>query len=522
FIDFLNKIRDNKEDSKLLAELNKRADQSLMPPDGEDKGYIRLTTHNSRADFINNRRMASLTGKSIVYKARISGKFPESSYPADEQLLLKEGAQVMFIKNDPSGLRAYYNGLIGDVVKVSEAEVVVRPRVEDGSDFSHEDIKVLPAVWENKSYELQENGELKEITEGSFTQLPLRPAWAITIHKSQGLTFDRAIVDAAASFAPGQTYVALSRCRSLEGLVLDGALPARAIMIDQAVNNFIDHQARLEPDSPQIETFEESYYCSQLMELFNFRLLDSAFDSYYRAAASSLPTLFPTFMSRVDDAREMIRKELTDVACKMLQFLQYRLPRRHDAAVGEAISQKVRGGSKYFHTRLKKLKELVMMTPTQLDNKLARKRLKNASDQINDVLDPMLGALAVFSTEEFSPRRYLNAKTSSIISMAGLEKMKKKPSVSAGTNRQNPIIEAVSEDMQHPLLYEMLREWRSAEAGGAPLYTVLSNKALLGISNTMPLTIRELEKVYGIGKKRAARYGNAIITIIEEYMETLQ
>ncbi|MDE5842762.1 MAG: AAA family ATPase, partial [Muribaculaceae bacterium] len=504
FINILNKIRDNRADDAVLEELNRRADPSLMPAAGSDKGYIRLTTHNHRADRINSRRMEALPGKEMIFTAEVKGKFPESSFPADMNLHLKEGAQVMFIKNDPSGMRNYYNGLIGELVKLSRNEVIVRPRVSADGDFPATDIHVSATVWENTSYELQENGELKETVEGSFTQIPLRPAWAITIHKSQGLTFDHAIVDAAASFAPGQTYVALSRCRSLEGLVLDGALPRRAIMTDQAVNSFIESQPRLATDSSQISRFEDSYYCSQMLELFNFRVFDNAFDSYYRATASALPALFPSFMSRIDEAHAMVQRDLMEVAYKMQQFLQARLPYRSDEEVKASIEKKVKGGADYFYTRLKRLKELVILTPLQLDNKAARKRLKNALDQLVDVLDRMMAPLLLFSTEEFSPRAYLNAKAKEVLRMsasAGDAKSKDAKGGKSAKSVKTPVtnrraypatISGIDSDVKHPALYDMLRDWRAAEADGTPLYLILSNKALMGIANTLPTTKKEL------------------------------
>lgn len=155
-----------------------------------------------------------LPGKAYSFRAEVKDDFPEYSYPADEVLTIKEGAQIMFLKNDVSSEKRYYNGMIGEVVTVNETGMFVR-----GKDSEHE-FQLLQEEWGNYKYVLNE--ETKEITEeiaGVFRQYPIRLAWAITIHKSQGLTFERAIIDARNSFAHGQTYVALSRCKTLDGMV---------------------------------------------------------------------------------------------------------------------------------------------------------------------------------------------------------------------------------------------------------------------------------------------------------------
>lgn len=208
----MNKIRENKADDEVLNELNKRYQRDFQPP--KEEGYIRLTTHNNQAQRINDRELASLPGKAYSFRAEVKDDFPEYSYPADEVLTIKEGAQIMFLKNDVSSEKRYYNGMIGEVVTVNETGMFVR-----GKDSEHE-FQLLQEEWGNYKYVLNE--ETKEITEeiaGVFRQYPIRLAWAITIHKSQGLTFERAIIDARNSFAHGQTYVALSRCKTLDGMV---------------------------------------------------------------------------------------------------------------------------------------------------------------------------------------------------------------------------------------------------------------------------------------------------------------
>lgn len=213
FINILNHIRDGKPTQADLALLNQRCKPFFIPR--PEEGYIRLTTHNNMADSYNENELRKLSGRSITFTAEVKGEFPAQNYPAEERLVLKAGAQVMFIKNDPSGRHLYYNGRIGHITSISNNEISVRCAGDD------EDIKVEPQEWENTRYVLNPTTKVIESqVQGVFRQYPLRLAWAITIHKSQGLTFEHAIIDAGRSFASGQVYVALSRCKSLEGLVL--------------------------------------------------------------------------------------------------------------------------------------------------------------------------------------------------------------------------------------------------------------------------------------------------------------
>lgn len=230
FIDILNRVRTGDVTHVDLNELNSHYDANFRPATGEN--YMQLVTHNRMADVINQREMDALPNSTFRFDAKVTGTFPEDAFPTSRQLEIKEGAQVMFVKNDPD--KAFINGTLGKVESVSEDSIKVKLSGKDTV------ITVEPTSWENIRYHMDEETHQIESTKiGSFKQYPIKPAWAITIHKSQGLTFDKAIIDAHAAFSPGQAYVALSRCRSLDGLVLSERLSQRAIITDSIVDEFM-------------------------------------------------------------------------------------------------------------------------------------------------------------------------------------------------------------------------------------------------------------------------------------------
>ena len=240
FIHLLNKIRDNQVDLATLKALNSRYIPGFNPDDSE--GYITLTTHNYQAQQINNRKLDALEGRAYTYSAEVKDDFPEYAFPTDKHLVLKKGAQVMFVKNDSSAEKRYYNGKIGRITAISADNILVRCGDEKDA------ITVTREEWTNTKYSIDaETQEISETVAGSFKQYPLKTAWAITIHKSQGLTFEKAIVNAGAAFTHGQVYVALSRCKSLEGLVLGTPLRPEALINDQVVKHFTDEVSRNQP-----------------------------------------------------------------------------------------------------------------------------------------------------------------------------------------------------------------------------------------------------------------------------------
>ena len=265
FLSILNQVRNNALTPQSFAVLNSRV-KSLGDQEFRSlEGAITLSTHNSKVDAINQREMDALKGKEYTYKATVTDTFPESMYPIDEQLTLKVGARVMFIKNDSSTEKLYYNGKLGIVTSLSKQAINVL--CDDGTQVS-----VHNEVWENIRYNA-DSGSDQVQTEiiGTFTHYPLRLAWAITIHKAQGLTFDQLVIDAEDAFAAGQVYVALSRCRTLEGLTLLTPIPTRALTNAREVLQFTENQDSIQTIEKNLQPAQKEYLTTLLCALFDFR-----------------------------------------------------------------------------------------------------------------------------------------------------------------------------------------------------------------------------------------------------------
>lgn len=363
FISLLNKIRENKATDENIAELNKRYIPGFTPDKNSD--YIRLTTHNYQAQAINDHELASLPTKEFVFNAKVEGTFPETSYPADKQLILKQGAQVMFIKNDPD--RRFFNGMIGEVVSVDSENIVVRSK--DGGQAFNLDM----AEWTNSKYTLDDTSkEIKETIEGVFRQYPLRLAWAITIHKSQGLTFDHAIIDASHSFAHGQTYVALSRCRSLEGIVLSSPLQREAMISDNVVDSFVEKLDEHTPTEDNISTLQRKYVVQVLDDLFDFTQLQSSYNMLLRTLDEHFYRKYPKLLAEYKRVG-MKFDELIKVAQKFkLQYTRLAEGSQQEGLLEERIHK----AAVYYSSKLSEFEILCDKTKISTDNKLIKKQFE--------------------------------------------------------------------------------------------------------------------------------------------------
>lgn len=524
FINILNEVRENRLSAESLALLNDRC-ISVSSNSSEDSvhsefkiqdselndGTIRLTTHNATANRYNEERMDALKGMRFSFKATVTGNFPESSYPAEDTLVLKKGCQVMFLKNDSQGSR-YYNGKLGEVTFVDGSKICVRG-LEDNTV-----VEVEPEVWTNAHYVIdKESKEIREEIEGEFRQYPLRLAWAITIHKSQGLTFDRAVLDVNAAFAAGQVYVALSRLRSLDGLVLTAPLSASSVLTDTAVSHYMDaelERARHTADS--LSTLQRDYYLYQLTELFTFKELEWDFHRVLRLIDEHLYKVYPLLLKMYKQADEQFAREVTAVSNSFYRQYAALVMQADDYATDKLLSERIHKAAVYFADHLDELlKPLIERTRLDSDNKEIKERITEAVYALQQSFAQKRHLLARVIAHGFSVTSYLKDKA---VGMLNAEQPAKRERKSKATEK---IEVDRNSDIKHPKLFRNLRVWRAARAEelGRPVYGVLTQKALIGIVNELPTSGKELLRMPGFGKKSLEMFGKEILAIVQEYID---
>ena len=500
FIHLLNKIRDNQVDLATLKALNSRYIPGFNPDDSE--GYITLTTHNYQAQQINNRKLDALEGRAYTYSAEVKDDFPEYAFPTDQHLVLKKGAQVMFVKNDSSAEKRYYNGKIGRITAISADNILVRCGDEKDA------ITVTREEWTNTKYSIDaETQEISETVAGSFKQYPLKTAWAITIHKSQGLTFEKAIVNAGAAFTHGQVYVALSRCKSLEGLVLGTPLRPEALINDQVVKHFTDEVSRNQPGPMQLEDARRAYYLQLLKELFDYSGVLKRLQHVAWVFGEHLWKLYPELTKRCREVRELCHSELTEVGEKFQMQLERLIEGAANYDTDRQVGERIAKGVAYFSEQTgRHIVAFLESAQPEIDNKDVRKTVGEALEKLRLEVGVKIETLEAVK-EGFEVKAYLMAKAKAVLE-------KPKPRARKTTEKLE-----VGEDVLHPKLYNALRLWRKEEAMrlGLPAYTVLQQKALLGVANTLPTTGKELLAIPGIGKKVAERYGAALLEMVDHY-----
>lgn len=508
FVELLQQVRTGQPNAAALQLLNQRYKPGFNPRD--DEGYIRLTTHNRQADAYNEERLDALHTKMYTFEAVVKGNFPEALYPVDFKLRLKEGAQVMFCKNDSSIHHRYYNGKVGRVVKIDSEQVTVHCP-DDNSD-----IELQCETWENTRYTLNEkNKEIEAEIEGTFSQLPLRYAWAITIHKSQGLTFDRCIVDAARAFASGQVYVALSRCRTLEGLVLSTPLAATAMMTDHGVEQFVNQQQAASAQVEQsLPTIKLNYTRRLLDELFDFTEIQGELRRLTNIIDNKLYSVYPQLVKSMRDADHAIGSNLIDVAIRFQQQYTQLISEGNTAMLNTRVSKAC---SYYLSEYQKIITSISNIANVESDSLSIQTRIdeyRTALILLNHIKTTLLEH---FVDNAFSSKEFLHTKA--MASIDDLKKQAEKPKKEKKTQTDN---QPTSEDIENIDLFHQLNLWRCelAHASNIRAYMVIGQKTLVRIANSMPSTLSELSTIKGIGKAKLNAYGKDIIHIIEAYINS--
>ena len=412
FIDILNEVRSGRPSQQVIRALNFRYMPSFSPD--PEAGYIRLTTHNNTANSYNEEQLQLIDEPLHRFDAEISGNFPEYSYPTEVQLELKKGAQVMFVKNDPSSEKRYYNGKIGHVTEIVDDMILVQCPGDD------EPVAVERLEWENSKYVINEQTqEMETQVQGIFKQYPLRLAWAITIHKSQGLTFDKAIIDAAASFASGQVYVALSRCRTLEGMVLATPLRQSSVMSDLRVEDYIEIQERAAAESMErLDDIKKEYFTQLLGDMFDFRNL-----AYLQKRMLGVCSEFPsgTFVGLSQKHNDILNTLNEKVVVVGLKWQRLISGKPYEEICSEEFATRVRKGCEYFLTELETVYGdfLDKMKDLKAENKELLKRYNNIWSDLHLELGTQMRLMKAMSSVSFSTETFLRKRQKAVYEASG-------------------------------------------------------------------------------------------------------
>jgi energy-coupling factor transporter ATP-binding protein EcfA2 len=337
FIGLLNRLRDSEMTEKDWQTL----DQYVKPNFklSENPGFVLLTTHNYKADQVNKKSLEALPQAPHKFFAEITGEFPEKIFPVDPNLELKIGAQVMFVRNDQSAQKRYYNGKIGEVEVLTEDSIKVR---------CHDDnqlIEVELNEWENEKYSTNEQSkELEKEVIGTFVQYPLRLAWAITVHKSQGLTFSKAALDVQDVFQPGQAYVAFSRLQSMEGMVLLNKLRLPKIEKTQELIDYTSKEFNLEAAQKMLDRASEQFMSNYIKQVFNvesfMNIWKQHLNTYFKAKEGSIKAKHANWANNMTD----ILQPLKEVSQNFQRYIDGNFKKSNY----ETVNQKIDAAKGYF------------------------------------------------------------------------------------------------------------------------------------------------------------------------------
>lgn len=496
FIRLLNKVRNNNMEADDFEDLHHRYFPDFRP--SFEEKYITLTSHNNQADRINHSELSKLLPASFTYHASIIDDFPESMYPAEGELILKEGAQVMFLKNDPE--KRFFNGKIGVVSSLDDDEIVVNC---DGMD-----IYVEQETWENSRYTVDKNdGSLAQEVLGTFTQYPLRLAWAITIHKSQGLTFENVIIDAGAAFSSGQVYVALSRCTNLDGIVLTSKIPPTAIYSNETVVRC--HQSLI-PKGSLAERFEgaRQVYTQQLLEeTFEFKEIQVLLDVLHYKIHDQREKLNPEAAEWITGLRDELNADRA-VGIKFVNLTGNYFKQEKIIEKNTDLQKRVMDAANHFSPKLHDYIDRLTHHPIITEH-------RETSTAINDILNQVFLAFYIanynleYCKRPFSVTDFLRHKLKFVQPKINL-------SIYASNKKQ-----AASVDLENAELFNTLKRWRDMTCveTGMPIYMVANQQSLNEIATYLPATIKELMKIKGFGKAKAEKYGDELLEIVKDYCE---
>jgi len=496
FIEILNQVRNNKLTSRGLDLLHSRYNPFFTAP--KDDTYITLTTHNYKADKINAEELVQIKAKTHTLKAEIEGDFPEKGYPTEKELELKVGAKVMFIKNDQESPRRFFNGKIGVIESIADKIItVVCP--EDS-----EPIELGRMIWENIIYSTNEKTkQIEEHVKGTFTQFPLRLAWAITIHKSQGLTFDKAIIDAGEAFTAGQVYVALSRCRTLQGIVLLSKINPNSIVNDREIVQYEQNKLPVEFLEKELRDSLTEFRVIVLNELFDFRMGIGHISRWMRSIEENVES----FNRETIPFSKVVLKQLQDVqevADKFRNQLEVIL--KQQVTNEDYLSERLEAAKKFFVQKLGTLLETLSQSPAVTES---RENAREYNDQVLSIFSFVAQKLHLLKglKHPFSTENYFEQKNTFLL-----------PDFKVNAYSKNTNTKTVS--TKNPELFFKLVALRNSlcEPEDLPIYLVANNKTLIQIADYLPLNEKDLLKIDGFGPVKVEKYGSQFLKIVVEYV----
>ena len=496
FVEILNQVRNNNISKENFNRLNDRYNPDFDLENNPD--FVVLTTHNAVSDDINESRLIDIDSKTFIFDAAIKGDFPEYLYPVEQQIVLKKGARVMFTANDHiNPERLYYNGKMGTVVELEDNNVYVTC---DGED---DPIQVNYETWENNtfSYNRKENSvDVKTI--GTFTQLPLRLAWAITIHKSQGLTFQKVAIDAANSFTSGQVYVALSRCTSLDGIVLLSPINSNSIMVDSRIQRFSKNNFNEDLLPDFVNRKKRDTLCNMLIKLFSFNLLEVAvldlkgYVTEFRADFSDYtPEMVENILSIVQD--------LSDVGTRFAVQLR-KITNANDFSL---LNSRVNDAKIYFLQRLETLEKAMDITNVSTKKKERANKFSKFLNEVNKNLQETLFFLKNLD-DDISVEQFYMLRHEFVVEKVNYNVYEEEKE---DANEQTVDSELIA------VIYSKLMAWRNnlAKELDIPSYLIFKKDTIMEMAQKMPDTKDKLLKINGVGKVKAGKYGQQCIDIIK-------
>ncbi len=494
FIELLNAVRMGNMTTGMFEMLNQRYSGDVP---STDQRYITITTHHKIVNEINRSNLDALPGEVFTYKGSISGDFPADALPADENLGLKVGARVIMIKNDDSGKKAYYNGRAATITQLSPNSIVVT-FLDNGTELN-----LAQQTWQNVKYNLDAyTNKIAENNAGSFTQYPIKLAWAITVHKSQGLTFDNIILDVAGSFEPGQAYVALSRCRSLDGIQLRNPVAPKNIQTDHHAVRFMDNIHL--PD--KLEVFlRRNQILQQLQtikQVFDFSAIERRV-----TVIESLLAKFPVLLFK-QEIIEAIKKHILRPANKFrndeILALDTNLPLNEN----EGFIARLLAAANYFEKQISEYSGNLFTMAGDLPE------MTGDGARLTQILAEVLHLFMV-KVEIF---KALGEKIP-------LTNIRKVASTSLAKSVVQPKGKEKREDpLSHPALFDQLIQWRKdfSSKKSLPLHIIMADKTLRRIAEKTPRTLDQFATIPGIGPVKAKEIGQVIIDIINTYFGTKQ